>query len=96
MQGTAEMKIVSHTFDGKVSGLKLHHIPANGGIILVKIDGQEFEVRCLNGLDARKRSFMARKYPALNFAAWDWHLSDMPGLRSQLQISANKRNGKQV
>ncbi|WCO82006.1 hypothetical protein vBPpSSYP_24 [Pseudomonas phage vB_PpS_SYP] len=90
------MQTVKYTFDGKASGLKLHHIPSNGGVILVKIDGQEFEVKSLNGMNARQRSFMARKYPALNFAVWDWHLSDMPGLRSQLQISANKRNGKQV
>lgn len=83
-----------HTYDGKASGLKLHHIPSNGSIILVKVDGQEFEVRCLNGMNVRQRSFMARKYPALNFAVWDWHLSDMPGLRAQLQISAKKMNAR--
>ena len=35
---------------------------------------------------------MARKSPVLNFAVWDWHVSDMPGLRSQLSIAAKKHN----
>lgn len=83
---------MKHTFEGKASGLKLSHIPSNNGVISVCIEGVEFEVKSLNGMNARKRSFMARKSPALNFAVWDWHVSDMPGLRSQLNIAAKKHN----
>ncbi|WOZ57579.1 hypothetical protein [Pseudomonas phage vB_PseuGesM_254] len=83
---------MKYTFRGKASGLKLSHIPSNNGVISVCIEGVEFEVKSLNGMSTRKRSFMARKSPALNFAVWDWHVSDMPGLRSQLGIAADRQN----
>lgn len=79
---------MKYTYEGKASGLKLHHIPANGGIISVCIDGKEFEVKSLDGLNARKRSFMARRAPALNFAVWDWRRSSMDELRDQLRQAA--------
>lgn len=79
---------VKYTFEGKAKDLKLSHIPTNGGIILVKIDGYEFEIKMLNGLRVRERTYMARKAPALNFAVWDWHVGYMVGLRNQLAYSA--------
>ena len=80
--------IVKYTFEGKAKDLKLSHIPTNGGVILVKINGYEFEVKMLNGMRVKERTYMARKAPALNFAVWDWHVGYMVSLRSQLSYSA--------
>lgn len=52
--------IVNYTFEGKAKDLKFSHIPTNGGVILVKIDGYEFEVCMLNGTRGKERTYMAR------------------------------------
>lgn len=85
-------QIVKHTFEGKAKDLKFAHIPTNGGIISVKIDGVEFEVRMLDGNNPACRTYMARKAPALNFAVWDYHVGLLHGLRYQLTYAARIHN----
>lgn len=80
--------VVKYSFEGKARDLKLAHIPVNGGVCLVKVDGVEFEVKMLNGLSPRHRTYMARKVPAINSFVWDWHIGYLTGLRSQLAYSA--------
>lgn len=76
--------IVKHTYEGKVSGLKFEHIPTNGGIISVCIEGVEFELCMLNGMDSKKRSYMLRHIPCRNNFHWDWKVASITDLRNQI------------
>jgi len=80
--------IVKYTFEGRASDLRLAHIPPNGGIISVCVNGSVFEVRALDGLNSKRRSFMARSVTALNSFDWHWHAYSMAELRDYLGKSA--------
>ena len=87
------MNSVKHSFDGKASNLKLSHLPLNGMVCSVKVDGVEFEVRVLNGHQPKKRMYIARKVVSkVNDFVWDWQLGYMDGLRTQLTYSARIHN----
>ncbi len=82
------MRVVKYSYEGPVSGLRLAHLSLNGAPSRICIEGIEFDVKALNGLDPRRRTFMARRVAhCVNDFVWDWHLGYLEGVRSQINES---------